>query len=187
MPTGVHNHKPCSKETKRKIGLANSLPKRELTCHCGAKVLVNPARRLAKFCSYDCMGVASRGRPAWNKGTKGLIKPNKGSFQKGIVPWSKGKHIKSNNKLQEYREKFGAWNRGKSVPQIRGEKHWNWQGGKSKERERIQRSLEYKAWRITVFERDNYTCVFCGERGGKLNADHIKPFSTYPSSRLDVS
>ena len=37
-----------------------------------------------------------------------------------------------------------------------------------------------KLWyeiRKMVFERDNYTCNYCGKKGGKLEADHIKPFS----------
>lgn len=29
--------------------------------------------------------------------------------------------------------------------------------------------------RSEVFERDNYTCTYCGERGGKLECDHIIP------------
>lgn len=37
-----------------------------------------------------------------------------------------------------------------------------------------------------MFKRDNYTCVICGQRGGKLNADHIKPFALYPDSRFDL-
>lgn len=37
-----------------------------------------------------------------------------------------------------------------------------------------------KEWYIlinNVFERDNYTCTYCGIKGGKLEADHIIPFS----------
>lgn len=30
---------------------------------------------------------------------------------------------------------------------------------------------------IKVFKRDNYTCSYCGQVGGKLEADHILPFS----------
>lgn len=33
-------------------------------------------------------------------------------------------------------------------------------------------------WRDSIYERDNWTCRECGVRGGKLNADHIKAFST---------
>jgi hypothetical protein len=37
-----------------------------------------------------------------------------------------------------------------------------------------------KAWyaiRLEVFKRDNFTCVYCGKVGGKLEADHAIPFS----------
>jgi len=43
--------------------------------------------------------------------------------------------------------------------------------------ERIRKSLKNRLWREDIFRRDNYQCVFCSSVGGKLNADHIKPFS----------
>ena len=46
-------------------------------------------------------------------------------------------------------------------------------------------SPEYKEWRQNVFRKDNYTCQECGERGGVLNAHHIKSFSEFPSLRYD--
>jgi 5-methylcytosine-specific restriction endonuclease McrA len=36
-----------------------------------------------------------------------------------------------------------------------------------------------------VFERDNYTCSYCGKYGGKLECDHIIPFSKGGSDELD--
>ena len=59
--------------------------------------------------------------------------------------------------------------------------------GKSSEYQLIRESLDYRLWRESVFKRDNYTCQECGERGGKLNADHIKSFAEYPESRFEVS
>ena len=76
-------------------------------------------------------------------------------------------------------------NIGKSVP--RGKNHWSWQGGKTSEQEKIRKSIDYKLWREAVFARDDYTCQECGKRGGRLNADHIKPFSLYPELRLDIN
>lgn len=32
-----------------------------------------------------------KGKPTWDKGTKGVMKPNKTSFKKGNIPWIKGK------------------------------------------------------------------------------------------------
>ena len=67
---------------------------------------------------------------------------------------------------------------------------YNWKGGTSRTQDKlIRHSLEYKLWREAVFKRDNYTCVWCGERSrtGKaviIQADHIKPFSLYPELRF---
>ena len=68
----------------------------------------------------------------------------------------------------------------------RGKKHWNWRGGISTENNRLRNSFEYKLWRRAVFQRDNYTCIWCGERGSRLNADHIKPVAFYPELRFAI-
>ena len=63
----------------------------------------------------------------------------------------------------------------------------NWQGGKTKENDIVRKSQEYKDWRTSVFERDNYTCTWCGDnRGGNLQADHIKPFAHFVELRFDI-
>ena len=46
---------------------------------------------------------------------------------------------------------------------------------------------EYKTWRTSIFENNDYTCAYCGVRGGKLNAHHIKPWAKYPKLRYEVS
>lgn len=69
----------------------------------------------------------------------------------------------------------------------RGKNHWNWRGGITPERQKLFSSKEYKQWRASVFERDNYTCVMCGdESGGNLEADHVFPFAMFPKHRFDT-
>lgn len=47
-------------------------------------------------------------------------------------------------------------------------------------------SSRYRNWRKKVFERDNFTCQHCGQRGGELNAHHVKPFAKYKKLRFEV-
>lgn len=70
-----------------------------------------------------------------------------------------------------------------------GDKGSNWQGGINPINEGLRKGIKYKLWREKVFKRDNYTCTMCPNpvRGGKLHADHIKPFAFYPDLRFDVS
>lgn len=58
-----------------------------------------------------------------------------------------------------------------------GEKSWAWKGGITPLNIQIRGCETMKSWKKCVFERDNWTCVVCNERGGKLNADHIKSFA----------
>ncbi len=58
-------------------------------------------------------------------------------------------------------------------------KHYDAKGRNKDIRQRIKRLSLYVAWRNSVFTRDDWTCQICGERGGKIEADHIRPFSAF--------
>jgi 5-methylcytosine-specific restriction endonuclease McrA len=123
-----------------------------------------------------------KGRPSPNRGRKatpetirklslshmGHAAP-KSAFKKGQVPWNKGK--KWSEALRE---------------KLSGEKANNWHGGVTPINHKIRHSTEFRLWREAVFERDKYTCRWCGERGGVLHPHHIKPFSQYPELRFAI-
>lgn len=49
---------------------------------------------------------------------------------------------------------------------------------KNKRARLYERNLKlWKRLSRIVFERDNYTCCYCGEKGGILEMDHVIPFS----------
>lgn len=66
----------------------------------------------------------------------------------------------------------------------KGEKHPLWIKDRSKVKFRPR--YEMTLWTKAIFERDNYTCQICGEKGGRLNADHIKPYALFPELRWDI-
>ena len=43
----------------------------------------------------------------------------------------------------------------------------------------------WQVMRLVVFERDGWTCVYCGLRSGALTCDHVIPVSRGGSSTLD--
>ena len=88
----------------------------------------------------------------------------------------RSKEIKNGNISLKNHRKFG-----------KGENNPNWKGGVTSLNELLRKTEEYKKWRTAVYKRDNYTCVWCGHKGGELNADHIKQFALYPKLRLEIS
>lgn len=85
-------------------------------------------------------------------------------------------------------KKIGGWKLKEDArSKRRGSAHHAWRGGITPINAAIRNSPAMKNWKREIFERDNFTCQVCGKRGGRLVADHIKPFSLYPDLRLDVS
>lgn len=91
------------------------------------------------------------------------------------------------------RKKAGDSKRGKPIPKLQKENHWNWQGGKSFEKSYHHRtgSLEYRIWRGLVFERDNWTCQTCNAKSSVgevvyLEAHHIKSWSKFEELRYEI-
>jgi hypothetical protein len=100
-------------------------------------------------------------------------------FKKGcIVP------LEVRKKMSETKKRLGMKPFPNPMPK---EKNPNWKGGVTPANQKIRTSTEYKLWRKSVFERDNYRCIWGGKsHGNKLHADHIKPFSLFPELRLAI-
>ena len=153
------------------------------------------------FCSKKCSG-------RYSGYAKGSVPTNKGKkmpqelkekikhllFKKGHIPWNNGmkmseEHCKNLSIASKGIRKNpkGEFKKGNIPYWSIGENHYNWQGGATKYYKNTYRCKEYIQWRKSVFERDNYTCQFCGDRGGKLHSDHIKSFIYHQDLRYDIS
>ena len=125
-----------------------------------------------------------KGAVAWNKGLskntdERVAKYARTLKERGIRPSFLGRKHSLETRL-----KISLLQTGRPTPWQRGDKSHRWKGGKTSQIMTLRNSLEYKIWRRGVFERDNYTCIWCEQRGGNLNADHIKPFALFPELRF---
>lgn len=169
-------------------------PMRKNCIICNLEFLKSPKLSYAQFtkkltCSSNCYIKSRSGvnnhfynREPHNKGktswAKGLPKPE--DVRRKISIANKGKKRGDLAKKNISIAKTGRRNLNNS-----GDKCHFWRGGITPLNVSIRMSIEYKNWRKSVFARDNYKCVWCGA-GGKLNADHIKPFAYFPELRLKL-
>jgi hypothetical protein len=60
-----------------------------------------------------------------------------------------------------------------------GPEHWNWDSKLTENERKFDRRLDNRArhWMKRVFNRDKFTCQITNERGGKLCAHHLAPWS----------
>ena len=82
------NYKPWNKGKKYPAITGNKHPNwsggpiEQHCIICNKVFYINKARLgIAKFCSKKCCGISKIDKPTWNKGTKGIMKPNSGSFK----------------------------------------------------------------------------------------------------------
>ena len=102
---------------------------------------------------------------------KGKTFPNRKRPIKGLkrVPASNEKKLKIRLNLQG---------------RFKGENSPNWKGGLTSINNQIRGSANYKLWRKSIFQRDNFTCQKYRIRGGELVAHHINNFADFPELQL---
>lgn len=125
--------------------------------------------------SREKMSKSHKGLPSFMKGKKlpQAWRDNLSKALKGKNTWIKGRKISPEERENRSKIFSGAGNP-------------NWKGGIYPKNLSIRKSRIYKLWRKAVFERDNYTCIWCGQVGRELHADHIKPFSLFPELRFCI-
>ena len=110
---------------------------------------------------YEDYWKSKKGKPSWNKGKKHTEehKINLSKSHIGLPGSHKGfKHSEETKKIISQ----------KSLGKLAGDKHPNWQGGKSFE----PYSPKFnKGLKRLIKQRDNYTCSLCKEEG--LCVHHI--------------
>lgn len=115
------------------------------------------------------VGVSVHTIRAWVRRHR-LQKPM-GSWTVGRAPWNRGKRYRAGwTHTPETRARLGA--------QKRGERNPGWKGGITARGVQLRRPVE--AIRRAVYERDDFRCRLCAERGGKLTIHHVLPVWARP-------
>ena len=196
---------------KQKVfnGLLVKTKGKNLPCdNCGKSIYVFPC--LLKeykyhFCNVKCHDEFQKDRPSGRKGEKfsKTHKENLSNAHKGyIMPQEQkdkiGKAISGQTRLpitDKHRQNLIKSHIGYIMPISQkiaigransGEKCHLWKGGITPENERIRHSMEMRLWREAVYERDNYTCQICKQKGGKLHPHHIWNFALFTYLRFNV-
>lgn len=154
LPKGFRH----SEETKRRIGLANSISLK------GRKLSLKHRKKI---------GASLLGRKISDKQKKFLSESRIGKNNPMY-----GKKLSDDRKKQISKASSGKKNYFYGKYFI-GEKNHNWRGGVTSLNEKIRKSSQYIRYRNAGFKRDNYTCQICYLRGAELNFDHFpKTFSS---------
>lgn len=197
---------PCSEETKKKISLSlkgrpfsaerrknislakKGKPQKERTEEHRKKIAIVHLGMKHSLESREKMRLAHLGKPSW---AKGLTKETDVRVAKVSQSLKGNLNCLGHKQSEETRIKISEALKGKPRLSQCGENANNWKGGLTSLTRQIRTSLEYRLWRNSVFQRDNYACVFCGTRNGSgngvyLHAHHIKPFAIYPELRFAI-
>lgn len=137
--------------------------------NCNKAIIIHHYRMDAKYCSHKCHSESLKGKINFE-----LQRARKKIRGEKHPMYGKHHTKETKKKISENHADTSGINSG------------SWKGGVTPIHERIRKSKEYILWRTAVFTKDNYSCAKCGEKDGKLNADHIKPFALYPELRFAI-
>lgn len=178
----------CRNKSYSKIGDSRKSKEAWKTCKVCSKVFYSKhwKSRDVKYCSVKCFGTTLKVEIPCKQ--CGNLIDGKGGAVNGRMYCSSLCRTNSRRGTKLTAEHKLALSQGrKNSPKCRGSNLYNWKGGQSNPNIIARGSAEIKKWREAVYARDGYTCQICGVKGGKLNADHIKPFAYYKDLRYDIN
>lgn len=142
------------------------------TCHNDFRVW--PSKVVTrKYCSIECRNIA------YEKAVKTTCQNCHKAFKVKLsqLKLGKGKYCSYKCRGEAFIGIAGKWNIGKRAVWNMGAKNHGWRGGITSLYKQIKNSIEWRQWRQAIFQRDDYTCQFCGRQGVSLQADHIRPIA----------
>lgn len=158
---------------------------RSATCSCCRKVFLQGASQLRSYCSHRCMYSARKATPKNCVNCKCLFTPIKLMATGKFISHNSGKTCSAlcqNEWIRNNPER-----KRKISEAFRGDKHPQWEGGKSLLNNISSRGANWQKQREAARARDRYQCVDCGiseddcraKYGRALDVDHVVPFHNF--------
>jgi hypothetical protein len=93
------------------------------------------------------------------------------------------------NRIAQTGKKMSEETKKKLAKAFSGDRNPAWKGGVTSGNQILRRTLEYRAWQTSVFQRDRFVCQMfdCDKTEHYLEAHHIKRFIDSPELRLDIN
>jgi 5-methylcytosine-specific restriction endonuclease McrA len=119
-----------------------------------------------------------KGKVPWNKGLHTGLAPWRGKKRPPMSPEWKAKAVavlsryRGHNAGSHHSYASKMKSRQSHLRRVALGLHNNYKGGITPLVLQIRHCFLYRQWRSDIFTRDDFTCVFCGTRGGALEADH---------------
>jgi len=164
---------PATEETKKKIS------------ESGKGRIVSEETRLKISKIHKGKFVSEESKRKNSEAHKGINNPNYGKHHSEETRLRIGRGNKGKKQTEEAKLKMSRFHKGrpnpskgKPRPEISGINNYGWKGGITSLVEQIRKCLKYRQWVSDVYTIDDFTCQECGQRGGDLNAHHIKSFSS---------
>lgn len=131
------------------------------------------------------ISLAHKNRIPWNKGTKGIMKVNSGSFKKGV---RFSKEFREKMSLARIGKKLSEETRKRMSLSQKGEKSYRWINNRELAKRNLRNDGEYLQWVSKVKNRDKWQCKINNQDcSGYLIVHHILLWSEYPELRYEIN
>lgn len=187
MPTGIYKRQPMSEEHKQAISNAHKRSGFMPSLKCLELSRLASIGRKHSQEAIEKNRISHLGKKASEETKKKMSLTRKGrkltkEWCAAISLGNKGRPAPAGCLTKDYRERMSLIKMGHPTSQetrikLSKENCHLWKGGITPISRALRNGWEYRAWRNSILERDNYICQECSIRGGSLHVDHIKPFS----------
>jgi len=188
MPKGIYQHKPLSGKTKKKISEMLRGKKRSPYSKEWINKIVETRKRNG---SYKHTEETKRKMSESHRGRKLSEETRRKIGLANAISMKGNKHMLGKHWKVKDTSKMGhsAWNKGKKIPQMTGDKHPKWIFDRSLIKRQTERNNpEYKQWRLNVWLKDNFRCrINNKDCSGKIIAHHILSWSQFPELRYNIN